>query len=99
MILKTPSVDILDAQGCNIVIDTQGAEVMRILPRVNDDEAPKKINTFSVSVLSNRTLFQNMAMINKSSMLVKWRLMNAHYAQIYLMVFSFFFIDIKCNLF
>ncbi|WP_341764391.1 NADH-quinone oxidoreductase subunit NuoG [Candidatus Tisiphia endosymbiont of Beris chalybata] len=34
---RTPSIDVLDAQGCNIAIDTRGDEVMRILPRVNDE--------------------------------------------------------------
>ncbi|WP_375359792.1 NADH-quinone oxidoreductase subunit NuoG [Candidatus Tisiphia endosymbiont of Nemotelus uliginosus] len=34
---KTESIDVLDAQGCNIRIDSRGNEVMRILPRVNDD--------------------------------------------------------------
>ena len=33
---KTPSVDVMDAQGCAIRIDTRGREVMRILPRVNE---------------------------------------------------------------
>ncbi|WP_375333442.1 NADH-quinone oxidoreductase subunit NuoG [Candidatus Tisiphia endosymbiont of Xenochironomus xenolabis] len=34
---KTESIDVFDAQGCNIRIDSRGEEVMRILPRVNDD--------------------------------------------------------------
>ena len=34
---KTESIDVLDAVGCNIRIDTRGSEVMRILPRNNDD--------------------------------------------------------------
>lgn len=34
---RTPSIDVLDAQGCNIAIDTRGNEVMRIMPRVNED--------------------------------------------------------------
>ncbi len=34
---KTESVDVMDAVGCNIRIDTRGNEVMRILPRLNDD--------------------------------------------------------------
>jgi NADH-quinone oxidoreductase subunit G len=32
----TPSVDVMDAVGCSIRIDTRGREVMRILPRQND---------------------------------------------------------------
>ncbi len=34
---KTESVDVSDAVGCNIRIDARGPEVMRILPRLNDD--------------------------------------------------------------
>ncbi|MBI1329490.1 MAG: NADH-quinone oxidoreductase subunit G [Alphaproteobacteria bacterium] len=34
---KTESVDVMDAQGCNIRVDTRGREVMRVLPRVNED--------------------------------------------------------------
>jgi len=34
---KTDSVDVLDAVGANIRIDTRGPEVVRILPRVNED--------------------------------------------------------------
>src|SRR4030088_1651857 len=34
---KTESVDVMDAVGSNIRIDTRGREVMRILPRNNDD--------------------------------------------------------------
>jgi NADH-quinone oxidoreductase subunit G len=34
---KTESVDVMDAQGCNIRVDTRGVVVMRVLPRLNDD--------------------------------------------------------------
>jgi len=34
---KTESIDVMDAQGCNIRVDTRGREVMRVLPRLNDD--------------------------------------------------------------
>ncbi|HTC09017.1 MAG TPA: NADH-quinone oxidoreductase subunit NuoG [Acetobacteraceae bacterium] len=34
---KTDSVDVLDAVGTNIRIDARGPEVLRILPRVNED--------------------------------------------------------------
>ena len=34
---KTDSVDVLDATGTNIRIDTRAGEVLRILPRINDD--------------------------------------------------------------
>ncbi|MFG1400819.1 NADH-quinone oxidoreductase subunit NuoG [Xanthobacter sediminis] len=35
-LIKTESVDVMDAVGANIRVDTRGREVMRILPRVND---------------------------------------------------------------
>lgn len=34
---KTESIDVLDAVGSNIVVSTRGGEVMRILPRINED--------------------------------------------------------------
>ncbi|HRE60617.1 MAG TPA: NADH-quinone oxidoreductase subunit NuoG [Micropepsaceae bacterium] len=34
---KTESIDVMDALGSNIRVDARGREVMRILPRVNDD--------------------------------------------------------------
>jgi NADH-quinone oxidoreductase subunit G len=34
---KTESIDVMDALGCAIRVDTRGREVMRVLPRVNED--------------------------------------------------------------
>lgn len=34
---KTDSIDVTDAMGSNIRVDSRGLEVMRILPRLNDD--------------------------------------------------------------
>ena len=34
---KTESIDVMDAVGSNIRVDSRGAEVMRVLPRLNDD--------------------------------------------------------------
>ena len=34
---KTDSIDVLDALGSNIVVNTRSGEVMRILPRLNED--------------------------------------------------------------
>src|SRR6478735_5538549 len=34
---KTETIDVMDAVGCAIRVDTRGREVMRVLPRVNDD--------------------------------------------------------------
>src|SRR6266550_5536173 len=33
---KTESIDVMDAMGCNIRIDSRGREVMRVLPRINE---------------------------------------------------------------
>ena len=34
---KTETIDVMDALGCAIRVDTRGREVMRILPRINED--------------------------------------------------------------
>ncbi len=34
---KTESIDVMDALGANIRVDTRGPEVMRVLPRINED--------------------------------------------------------------
>src|ERR1700687_3777499 len=34
---KTESVDVTDAQGVNIRVDTRGSQVMRVLPRLNEE--------------------------------------------------------------
>jgi NADH-quinone oxidoreductase subunit G len=36
-LVKTETIDVMDALGCAIRVDTRGREVMRILPRTNDD--------------------------------------------------------------
>ncbi|EGD88242.1 NADH-ubiquinone oxidoreductase 78 kDa subunit, mitochondrial [Trichophyton rubrum D6] len=40
----TESIDVLDALGSNITIDTRGMEVMRVQPRLNDDVNEEWIN-------------------------------------------------------
>jgi NADH-quinone oxidoreductase subunit G len=34
---KTESIVVMDAQGCNIRVDTRGRDVMRVLPRLNEE--------------------------------------------------------------
>jgi NADH-quinone oxidoreductase subunit G len=34
---KTESIDVMDAQGANIRVDTRGREVLRVLPRLNEN--------------------------------------------------------------
>jgi NADH-quinone oxidoreductase subunit G len=56
---KTDSVDILDAVGANIRIDARGAEVLRILPRTNDEVNEEWLgdkSRFSVDGLKRRRL-------------------------------------------
>jgi len=56
---KTDSVDVLDAIGANIRVDARGAEVLRILPRINDDVNEEWLgdkSRFSVDGLKRRRL-------------------------------------------
>jgi NADH-quinone oxidoreductase subunit G len=34
---KTNSIDVMDAQGCNIRVDARGPQVLRVLPRLNEE--------------------------------------------------------------
>ena len=34
---KVESIDVMDAMGSNIRIDARGSQVMRVLPRLNED--------------------------------------------------------------
>ena len=43
-LLHTESIDVLDALGSNIRVDSRGMEVMRVLPRLNDDINEEWIN-------------------------------------------------------
>jgi NADH-quinone oxidoreductase subunit G len=56
---KTDSVDVLDAVGANIRVDARGAEVLRILPRMNDDVNEEWLgdkSRFSVDGLKRKRL-------------------------------------------
>jgi NADH-quinone oxidoreductase subunit G len=56
---KTDSVDVLDAVGCNIRVDTRGPEVLRILPRLNEDVNEEWLgdkSRFSIDGLKRRRL-------------------------------------------
>ncbi|MBN9510379.1 MAG: NADH-quinone oxidoreductase subunit G [Alphaproteobacteria bacterium] len=56
---KTDSIDVLDAIGANIRIDSRGPEVLRILPRVNDDVNEEWLadkSRFSLDGLKRRRL-------------------------------------------
>jgi NADH-quinone oxidoreductase subunit G len=56
---KTDSVDVLDAVGSNIRVDSRGPEVLRILPRTNDDVNEEWLgdkSRFAVDGLKRRRL-------------------------------------------
>jgi NADH-quinone oxidoreductase subunit G len=56
---KTESVDVLDAVGSNIRVDSRGSEVMRVLPRLNEDVNEEWISDktrFSYDGLKRRRL-------------------------------------------
>jgi NADH-quinone oxidoreductase subunit G len=56
---KTESIDALDAVGSNIRIDARGAEVLRVLPRLNEDVNEEWLNDksrFAVDGLVHRRL-------------------------------------------
>jgi NADH-quinone oxidoreductase subunit G len=58
---KTDSVDVLDAVGANIRVDARGAEILRILPRTNDEVNEEWLgdkSRFSVDGLKRRRLDQ-----------------------------------------
>jgi len=56
---KTDSIDVLDAVGANIRVDTRGPEVLRILPRLNEDVNEEWLgdkSRFAVDGLKRRRL-------------------------------------------
>ena len=58
---KTLSIDVSDACGANIRIDSRGTELMRVLPRVNDDVNEEWISDkarYQIDGLSRRRLDQ-----------------------------------------
>jgi NADH-quinone oxidoreductase subunit G len=58
-LVKTDSVDVLDAVGSNIRIDARGPEVLRILPRLNEDVNEEWLgdkSRFSMDGLKRRRL-------------------------------------------
>src|SRR5271154_6804750 len=72
---KTDSIDVLDAVGANIRIDARGAEVLRILPRMNDDVNEEWLgdkSRFSVDGLKRRRLDRPWARENGKLRAVSW---------------------------
>jgi len=73
---RTESVDVLDAVGSNIRIDARGAQVLRVLPRLNEDVNEEWINDktrYALDGLTRRRL--DRPFIRKNGKLVEasWR--------------------------
>lgn len=68
---KTESIDVLDAVGSNIVVTTRGGEVMRILPRLNEDINEEWISD-KTRFLTKQNYFTYVCMIFES-------LLNSHF--------------------
>lgn len=72
---KTESIDVLDAVGSNIRVDTRGREVMRILPRLNEDVNEEWINDktrFACDGLKMQRLDRPMVRKNGKLEAVSW---------------------------
>jgi NADH-quinone oxidoreductase subunit G len=73
---KTESVDVLDAVGSNIRVDSRGAQVLRILPRLNEDVNEEWLNDksrFAADGLSRRRLDRPLLRRNGTLVEVEWR--------------------------
>src|ERR1700728_1374153 len=72
---KVDSIDVLDAVGTNIRIDARGTEVLRILPRINEDVNEEWLgdkSRFSVDGLKRRRLDRPWARENGQLRPVRW---------------------------
>ena len=73
---KTESIDVLDAVGSNIRVDSRGAQVMRVLPRLNEDVNEEWLNDksrFAADGLSRRRLDRPLLRRNGKLVDVDWR--------------------------
>jgi NADH-quinone oxidoreductase subunit G len=73
---KTQSIDVMDAVGSAIRIDTRGREVMRILPRANDDVNEEWISDKTrhvVDGLRTQRLDQSYVRVNGRLQTASWR--------------------------
>jgi NADH-quinone oxidoreductase subunit G len=73
---KTESIDVLDAVGSNIRVDARGAQVMRVLPRLNEDVNEEWLNDksrFAADGLSRRRLDRPLLRRNGKLVEVDWR--------------------------
>ncbi|MGH6828705.1 MAG: NADH-quinone oxidoreductase subunit NuoG [Rhizomicrobium sp.] len=73
---KTESIDVMDAQGSNIRVDTRGPQVMRILPRLNEDVNEEWISDkarHACDGLSRQRLDRPYVRVNGRLMPASWR--------------------------
>jgi NADH dehydrogenase (ubiquinone) Fe-S protein 1 len=82
---KTESIDVMDAIGCNIRVDSRGQEVMRILPRVNDEINEEWINDktrFAYDGLKRQRLTSPMIKLNGRFEPISWKDALAKFGQV-----------------
>jgi NADH-quinone oxidoreductase subunit G len=73
---KTESIDVSDAVGSNIRIDTRGGEVLRVLPRLHEDVNEEWISDkarFSIDGLKNQRLDRPYVRVNGKLLPVAWQ--------------------------
>ncbi|MGI9437587.1 MAG: NADH-quinone oxidoreductase subunit NuoG [Geminicoccaceae bacterium] len=73
---KTESIDVLDAVGCNIRVDARGPEVLRVVPRLNEDINEEWISDktrFACDGLKKRRLDVPMVRQDGKLQLAGWR--------------------------
>jgi NADH-quinone oxidoreductase subunit G len=73
---KTESIDVLDAVGSNIRVDSRGAQVLRVLPRLHEDVNEEWLNDksrFAADGLSRRRLDRPMLRRDGKLVEVNWR--------------------------
>ncbi len=72
---KTESIDVLDAVGSNIRVDSRGAQVLRVLPRLNEDVNEEWLNDksrFAADGLARRRLDRPMVRMNGKLVEADW---------------------------
>ncbi len=74
-LVKTESIDVMDAVGSNVRVDSRGREVLRVLPRLHDDVNEEWISDktrFAVDGLTRRRLDQPWIRRNGSLEAASW---------------------------
>ena len=72
---KTESIDVLDGLGSNIRVDSRGIQVMRVIPRLNDDINEEWINDktrFACDALSTQRLVNPLVRVDDQFQPATW---------------------------